>query len=97
VRDFYFPEAAQPTYPFTVLAECTYDYKNGEWTYLRLRGDKTLPTYYAQAFNQLEATAERLTKEVVILLICVHAVGSTNLLLGSAEGPRHSQSASSSL
>lgn len=49
-------------YPYSLLAECFYDVRIGEWSYYRLRFD-VLPTYYAQAMIQLEATAERLTKE----------------------------------
>jgi len=52
-------------FPYTLLVECFYDSKSGEWSYYRLRFD-VQPTPYPQAMIQLEATAERLTKDELL-------------------------------
>jgi len=58
-----------PTIPFslpcTAIAECFYDVTQGEWTYFRHRGEAP-PTPYYLALTQMEASAERVTRDELL-------------------------------
>jgi len=51
--------------PCTATAECYYDVSQGEWTYFRHRGE-IAPTPYSLAISQMEASAERVTRDELL-------------------------------